>query len=207
MLKIENGVIKDARVKLDLCPLLDHGPMPVVHALIMHQTDSSTATSTLNKYKNLKSSDRTGAHFLLDKDGTMIQTLAVNRRAAQVAPIKARCEAEHRCTPADLAAFAAIVKKTGSGWNGVHNRAVGLYEAKKIYPVRWPWNPDAVGIEVVGLALPDKKTYEQPSPQQDIYLHWFVKELVQTLGLTSVDVYRHPPLSAKSEGEAAGVTW
>jgi hypothetical protein len=101
MLKIVDGLILDPRVTVKLCPLLDHGPLPVIHAVIMHQTGGATAASSLGKYTDRTSTDHTGAHFLLDKDGTMYQTLQINRRCAHVAPIKSRCLAEMRCSKED----------------------------------------------------------------------------------------------------------
>jgi hypothetical protein len=83
---------------------------------------------------------------------------------------------------------------------------------RKPYPDRYPWNPDAIGIEVVGLSLKNKEGkdtgfYEKPTPQQTTYLHWFIKDLMQAMHLTPSDIYKHPQLSAKQPGEAADVTW
>ena len=206
MLTVVNGIIKEARVRVDLCPLLDHGPITAVHAIIMHQTDSSTAASSLSKYKD-PASEHTGAHLLLDKDGTMYQTLALNRRCAQVAPIKSRCLEERRCSPADLGEYEKFAHQAHSRWNGAYNRAVGAYEAKKQYPDRYPWNPDAIGIEVVGRFLESTSLYENPTPQQNVYLHWFVRDLMQALKLLPADIYRHPLLSNKRPREAASLTW
>jgi hypothetical protein len=205
MLKIIDGLIVDPRVKVDLCPLLDHGALVEVHAIVMHQTGGSTAAGALSKYKMINSKDHTGAHFLLDKDGTMYQTLQITRRCAHVAPIKSRCLAEMRCSTEDLKEYADIKKKLGSG--GEANRAIGAYEAKKQYPDRYPFNPDAIGIEAVGLAPGNPPVYENPTSQQNASIHWFVPELLLTLHLTASDVCRHPMLSAKTDSEAAGITW
>jgi len=58
----------------------------------------------------------------------------VTRRLNQVAPIKSRCLAEHRCSPQDLTEYSAIEKIAHSTWNGTHNKLVGKYEMKKPYP-------------------------------------------------------------------------
>ncbi len=181
--------------------------MLVVHAIIMHQTGGSKAAGTLSKYKMVNSKDRTGAHFLLDNDGTMYQTLQITKRCAQVAPIKSRRLAEMRCSKEDVKAFDAMAKAAGNSWNGTYNRAVGAYEAKKNYPDRYPFNPDAIGIEVVGAAPGKPPVYENPTAEQNAATHWFVAQLLETLKLTASDVYRHPMLSNKTGSEAAGVTW
>ncbi len=49
--------------------------------------------------------------------------------------------------------------------------------------------------------------YEDPTPQQNTYLHWFVRDLLGALNLTLADVYEHPQLSAKTPGEAQGLSW
>lgn len=104
-----------------------------------------------------------------------------------------------------LKEYAEIKKTFGSG--GAANRAIGAYESKKQYPDRYPFNPDAIGIEAVGLAPGKPPVYENPTVQQNAFIHWFVPELLAALHLTNSDVYRHPMLSAKTESEAAGITW
>lgn len=72
--------------------------MPVVHGVIVHQTDASTAASSLAAYKIRA----IGVHFLIDKDGTIYQTAAVTKRVSHVGKLRARCLAEHRCAPERL---------------------------------------------------------------------------------------------------------
>ena len=207
MLKIVDGLVVDPRVKVQLCPRLDHGPMPVVHGIVMHQTGGSTAAGTWFKYRNTQSSDRTGAHFLIDRDGSLYQTLQITRACAHVAPIKARCLAELRCTPADLEAFETMKKVAGNNWNGTYARAEGTYESKKSWPDRYPYNPDAIGIEVVGGPPKGSTIYENPTVPENDTVHWLVPSLLETLHIKSSEVFRHPTLSRKTESEASGVTW
>ena len=52
MLMIDsNGVVVDARVRRAISPALERGDMRVVHGIIVHQTDSSNAASTIKGYK------------------------------------------------------------------------------------------------------------------------------------------------------------
>ena len=207
MLNIVKGIILDSRVTVHLCPRLDHGPMPVVHGIILHQTGGSAITSAFGKYENKKSPDRTGAHFLIDNDGTLYQTLQVNRCCAHVAPIKSRCLVEMSCTAEDTKAYAAMEKVAGNTWNGVYARAEGNYEAKKSFPLRFPYNPDAIGIEVVGKPAGKSNIYENPTIQQNDTVHWLVAELLQSLKIGPKEVYRHPVVSRKNDTEAQGITW
>ncbi len=72
---------------------LERGDMKTVAGIIVHQTDSSTAASTLAQYKT----SAIGAHFLIDKDGTLYQTASVLKRVNHVGRLKARCIEEHTC--------------------------------------------------------------------------------------------------------------
>lgn len=83
------------RIKLDRYPGLKHGLMTTVHGIIVHETGAATAASTLAQYKR---GGPNGAHFLIDKDGTIIQVASVLWKLQHVGPLKARCLAEHRCS-------------------------------------------------------------------------------------------------------------
>ena len=51
MLSIDDkGVISDSRIINSISPYIEHGPMPVVQGIIVHQTDSSTASSSLSLF-------------------------------------------------------------------------------------------------------------------------------------------------------------
>jgi N-acetyl-anhydromuramyl-L-alanine amidase AmpD len=55
--------------------------MTHVQGIIVHQTGSPTARSTLNGYGVARAN---GAHFLIDKDGTIYQTASVLKQTAHV---------------------------------------------------------------------------------------------------------------------------
>ena len=206
-LKVVDGVIIHPWVKVDICPRIDQGPLKEIHAIVMHQTGGSTAAGTLAEYKN-PNGKRVGAHFLLDKDGTLYQTMAITHQCWHVAPIRSRCLAELSCSKEDLAAYTDLLKASKAG--GLpFDKALGRYEGKKNYPDRYPYNPDAIGIEVVGRALGaiGHEIYENPTQAQADRVHWFVGALLGVLKLKLSDVYRHPMLQKKNATEAAGVVW
>ena len=156
MLNIDDkGVISDSRIINSISSYIEHGPMPVVQGIIVHQTDSSTASSSLNSYSNPKAN---GAHFLIDKDGTIYQTASVYKSTWHVGKLRSRCLAEMTCEPAEL--------KLAQKWdpNGTHRR-----EKVKNVPNRFPSNDDSIGIELVGKALPNPakkppKVYDDVRP-------------------------------------------
>lgn len=205
-LKIIDGIVIDPKVTVSMCPRLDHGPLTEVHAIVIHQTGGSSIDGVWSKYRNTASGDRTGAHFLIDKDGKIYQTLAITKRCAHVAPVKSRCLAEHSCTAEETKVYSAILGRHDLT-QGAKNRAISSIEAKKPYPSRYPWNPDSIGIEVVSMSNRKTGIYENPTLQQNVSTHWVVPALMEALSLRETDVYRHPMLSAKNETEAQGVTW
>ena len=136
-----NGEIVDARVRRAISPALAIGEMKVVNGIIVHQTDSSNAASTLNTYKPTKDNPKpSGAHFLIDKDGTIYQTVSIYKKAPHVGFLKSRCVAQHTCSPTELKALKG--KKPGG--------QIGNVEAKKKWPAKYPSNADSIGIEIVG---------------------------------------------------------
>jgi N-acetyl-anhydromuramyl-L-alanine amidase AmpD len=190
--KVINPKIRDA-----ISPMIEHGAMPTVKGIIVHQTDSSTATSTLAKYKQPKAD---GAHFLIDKDGTIYQTASVTKKTAHVGKLRSRCYVEMRCSPAEM--------KANAKWNPT---AEYHREIKKSVPNRYPSNDDSIGIEIVGKAvLPEKGTkpiYENLTTEQQASLQWLINEIRATLGVPLTEIFRHSTVSFKNETEAQSAKW
>lgn len=205
MLMIDsNGVVVDARVRRAISPALERGDMKVVNGIIVHQTDSPTAASTLNGYKPIKDKPKpSGAHFLIDKDGTIYQTVSIYKKAPHVGNLKSRCVAQHTCSPIEL-------KKLKGQKPG---KQIGKVEAEKNWPKRYPSNGDSIGIEIVGDALPkkepddDRRTYESVTKEQQASLYWLVQELSITLNVQMSEVFRHPIVSWKNRTEASTAKW
>lgn len=166
--------------------------MPIVHGIVVHQTGSPSAASTLNGYKR---SNANGAHFLIDTDGTVYQTASIHKMTHHVGFIKSRCIAEKSCSPADLQALQG--KRVGSG--------IGRVEMRKPYPRRYPMNSDAIGIEVVSMARDG--VFEPLTADQQSSLGWLMAELLDTLRLSRADVFRHSEVSWKLESEGASARW
>ena len=196
----QDGLVRDARVRIARSTAIERGAMRQVRGIIVHQTDSSTASATLNGYRNPSA---TGAHFLLDKDGTIYQTASVLQSTWHVGPLRARCLAEHRCAPVEMQALKRF-----------NPRGENRREMVKAAPERYPSNQDAIGIELVGLALPrgpqvasKDQVYETVTPQQNASLKWLVQGLSRALGVSMAEVFRHPTVSRKNETEASTARW
>jgi N-acetylmuramoyl-L-alanine amidase len=196
----EAGVLKDARVKAAIAKTIERGKMDAVHGIIVHQTGGASAQSSLESYKKAKAN---GAHFLIDKDGTIYQTASLHQRTWHVGKLKARCLLDASCEPAELKAY----KKFDPA--GMNER-----EAKKSVPLRFPSNEDSVGIELVGQALPadprkpaGELVYEAVTAEQNASLKWLVGELVRLLGVPLTEIFRHPDVSWKNPSEAKSAAW
>lgn len=193
------GAVVDARVRRAISPALERGNMEIVNGIIVHQTNSPTATSTLNSYKQ---PNPNGAHFLIDKDGTIYQTASIYKKTAHIGQLKSRCVAQHTCSPTEFKALKG--KKPG--------KPIGRIEAKKEWPTRYPSNGDSIGIEIVGQALPKtvpdaKQVFERVTKAQQASLQWLVQELSLSLNVQMSEIFRHPDVSWKNETEAATATW
>ena len=199
MLTISEGKVMDGKVTIQLMPTLEHGKLDAVHALIMHQTGGSSAKGTLEGYKN----STIGAHFLIDKDGTIYQTARVNQICFHVGKISSRCHNLKNCAPEDATAIDTILKSKKSYSRKV--KELSDHEAEKDYPARYPSNSDSLGIEVAGEATNGK--YCDPTAEQAKSVKWLVTELLTEFKLTTTDVYRHPEVSYKEPSEAENVKW
>lgn len=194
----KNGMLISPKVMLRRFPHIEHGPLNVVHGIIVHQTDSSSTQSTFSGY----SKGGNGAHFLIDKNGTIYQTASLKKRCYHVGRrIRSKCLeiSKTQCNDKNLA------KLMTYSWS---KRVVAIdgYERQKNYPDRFPVNSDSIGIELVGKHV-DDKTYTPVTPQQNISLQWLIDELYTHFSLDKNDIYRHPTVSYKNPGEAAGAKW
>ena len=192
------GKVIHKKIKSKIYLQIEKSPMSQVMGIIVHQTGGSTAQSAFNSYQSGKS----GAHFLIDKDGTIYQTASLLKQTWHVGKLRSRCLAEMTCSPAEL----KLLKNFNP--SGTHRRET----AKKV-PNRYPSNKDSIGIEIVGQALPlnepdpDKRKYERLTKEQSDSLKWLTQELKFSLKVADTEIFRHPTVSYKNKTEAATASW
>ncbi|WP_217424478.1 peptidoglycan recognition protein family protein [Nitrogeniibacter mangrovi] len=193
----QTGKAVHSNIKQAISVAIQRRPMTHVRGIIVHQTDSPSAQSTLNSYKN----GRSGAHFLIAKDGTIYQTASLLNQTWHVGRLRARCLVKMTCSPVELKLLRQFDPKAE------HRR-----EMSKHVPDRYPSNEDSIGIELVGEALPrnapdDQRVYEAVTARQAKSLKWLILELRTTFGVPVTEVFRHPTVSRKNPSEAATATW
>ncbi|MBM9484526.1 N-acetylmuramoyl-L-alanine amidase [Pseudomonas sp. ICBG1301] len=177
---------------------IEHGDLRSVQALVIHQTDASTAQHTFNGYRSKGS----GAHFLIEKNGVIYQTASLRKRCFHVGRfIRSKCLVNDKST-CDTVQVNRIQALT---WT-LQIRALDQYERTKSYPDRYPMNSDSIGIELVGKHL-DAVRYEAITTMQNQSLQWLVSVLYSHFNLTAEDVYTHPQISYKHPGEASSAVW
>ncbi len=196
------GMITDPRVRNARATTIERGDMSAVNGIIVHQTGGATAASSLNSYKTSVA----GAHFLIDKDGTIYQTASLYKRTNHVGRLRARCLAEHRCSPAETKALQSF-----------NPRAEHIREMAKSTPDRYPSNQDSIGIELVGetvangdfgrVAGAPERVYITVTDPQNASLKWLIDEISVSLKVPMMEVFRHPTVSRKTESEASTARW
>lgn len=193
----QHGQVLNPRIRVDIKPNIERGQLRQVSGIIVHQTGGSTAQSAFSSYAPPKAK---GAHFLIDKDGTIYQTASLFKQTTHVGNLRARCLAENRCTPVE---FKALKKHRPTEEN---NR-----EKKKAVPDRYPANHDSIGIELVGKAITvvgsKYPVYETVTTEQNASLTWLILELRLELQVPMTEVFRHPTVSRKTPTEAATAQW
>jgi N-acetyl-anhydromuramyl-L-alanine amidase AmpD len=187
------GVLLDPLVQRAISPAIERGPMTKVNGIIVHQTGGSTSAGTLSQYTK---KDSNGAHFLIDKDGTIYQTASVYKKTYHVGKLKSRCLAQHKCTDAEYKKVQAL-KIT----------PLSDYELKKSWPDRFPSNADAIGVELVGKFIEKDEIYESVTEEQNASLKWLIRELTVALGIPMTEIFRHPDVSYKKPSEASSAKW
>lgn len=194
------GYVLNARVQRTPRPLIEHGALQRVSGIIVHQTGGGSGASSLSSYTMPNAN---GAHFLIDKDGTIYQTASLFRQTWHVGKLRARCLAEHRCNSTELQALRHF-----------RPRAEHRMETAKHVPQRYPSNEDSVGIEIVGAVVAGRGqnstaegVYETVNAQQNASLRWLISELTSTFGIPMTEIFRHPVVSRKNPTEAESALW
>lgn len=203
----KDGVVDAAKVKVKIYSTIERAKMEAVNGIVVHQTNAPTASATFNSYSNTSANNvPNGAHFLIDKDGTIYQTASLYRATNHVGYLQSRCVMTQKCTPTELKE-ATVLEKT----KGARNKSIAVHrgEMAKAWPQRYPSNADSIGIEIVGAStgLPGKEIYEPVNPAQNASLRWLVKELAETLGVSMQEIYRHPEIGRKNTTEASTARW
>jgi len=199
---VKNGKLVASKVIDKVKSKIEKGSLTKVDAIVVHQTGSSSAASSLSSYDK----GANGAHFLIDKDGTIYQTARMDQKCWHVGNIKSRCNELKSCTPDELKEINSILFKKGESYE-VRIRNLSQQEAKKAYPNRYPTNDDSLGIELVGSFRAKSSTYDVVTNPQNESLIWLVSVLQSVLGVSDKDVYRHPEVSYKQPSEAQSAKW
>lgn len=201
MLRIDKlGHSSNARIKRATSPHIERGPLLRVRGIIVHQTGGASLKSSLSSYVKPKAN---GAHFLIDRDGTIYQTASLFKQTWHVGSLRARCIVEYRCSKVEMKSFGRF-----------NPRAEHRNEMAKSASERYPANEDSIGIELVGaVATPngaspaEKGVYETVSQKQNESLKWLVHALSVTFSVPMTEVFRHPVVSRKNPTEAKSARW
>ncbi|MDA8521567.1 peptidoglycan recognition protein family protein [Acidovorax sp. NCPPB 4044] len=197
MLIVTGGLIKNNRITTQIYRSIEHGQMPSVSGIVLHQTSSNYTAKTLAAYAFRPSG--TGTHFLINPAGQIFQTARINQICWHIGRIRSHCMQMHQCNPSDKAQLDELKSKYTD--KDEYDRQVDAHERKKAAKDRYPTNVDSIGIEVVG--APVNRSYRQPTPAQNSSSKWLTEELLLTLNLTRDRIYPHgliDPRKQESEG-------
>lgn len=187
--KIVNGIFLDA--KQNIIPELKKGAMHKIVAIIMHRTASSNLNSTLSSFKK----SGIGTHFIIDKNGEIIQCLNLSFFSYHIGKIKSKAEDSKSWTREEQKLIEKLNIKDKS-----------RYEiSNKKYPERYPINQESIGIEVVANYDPKTKQWDNATKEQRRSIQELIEVLKKTYNLTKKDIYEHDKISYKTEGEGANL--
>ncbi|UDQ80369.1 N-acetylmuramoyl-L-alanine amidase [Erwinia rhapontici] len=198
----EGGYIDAERIILKIFNNIERGKMDAVNGIVVHQTNAPTASSTFHSYQT---KGATGAHFLIDRDGSIYQTASLFQITWHVGKLQSRCFLTKKCEPTDFQKVAELEKS----WR--NSDKVHQIEKVKNYPDRFPSNVDSIGIEIVGEAKKvdgnPHPVYEPVNDKQNNSLKWLINELTITLNVPMNEIHRHPDIGRKNETEASTAKW
>ncbi len=199
--KILDGKLVASKVTDKNFSGIEHGTLSTVNALIVHQTGGSTAESSFSSYKE----GGNGAHFLIDKDGTIYQTARTDRICWHIGKVQSRCYKLKSCAADELKAIEGILFNKADSY-ATRIGKLHDHEAAKAYPDRYPTNSDSIGIELVA-AYKEGVGYEAATDAQNQSLKWLITTLESLLTVGTGNVFRHPDVSYKQESEASTAAW
>ncbi len=200
MTKVKDGKLVDKTVDVKTYASIEHGNINKITSIVLHRTDSSNASSTIQAYANGKKS---GAHFLIDKAGKIYQTADMRKICWHVGILLPRCQIEKNCNPKELKTITALIHEKGFSF-GRRARNLSRHEAGKKYPLRYPSNSDSIGIEVVGKFWPSQKSFDKPTQQQLKSLKLLVEIIAKEYKLNiNNNVYAHGAIARKEVSEGA----
>lgn len=118
--------------------------------------------------------------------------------------LQSRCYNIKKCAPAEFKVLHELTNK----WQP---QAISDREYKKSWPDRYPANPDAIGVEIVGKAnkVPGERydMYDPVNDAQNASLKWLVSQLADTLKVSMTEVFKHPDIARKMPTEASTAKW
>jgi N-acetyl-anhydromuramyl-L-alanine amidase AmpD len=194
----KEGWINNSKITKEHRSAIEHSPIGIVNAVVLHRTDSSNAASVLNAWKTKTE----GTHFLISENGTIYQTASLKKQCWHVGKLYAKCSITSSCTEADAKAMEAILHKKNMSW-GQKFKLITRGELKKSYPERFPHNHDSLGIEIVGMIKAGSEIYESPNKSQMDSIFWLLDEIVSTYQVSLKDIYAHGEIAHKEESEGA----
>lgn len=210
------GYLQNAKITRNTISELNKGRIEFINAVVLHRTAlSGTAKIAFNGFKT-----GTGSQFIIDNDGTIYQTESLSTYTWHVGYIKPRCEDENSCTPTDVKELNDMHKIYISKKKSAHTKearkkvsdeyyeSIHKYEIKKDYPIRYPYNGDAIGIEVVCLYIDKGKHAGSWTPiteAQKKSINRLVDILMNIYELSEKDIYGHDKISRKTPGEGDGL--
>lgn len=201
------------RVEVRRFTNLERGTRQQTNAIVLHMT-GGTAAGTLAAYARRD----VGAHYLITKEGKIIQTASLEQETAHVGTPRPKgyvptAAGGNRRVDGDLTPASRRVlddMQAGSISFGEGVRRLARLEASKPYgndrrdeSTRGPINRDSIGIEFEARVGADGN-YEALTPQQIAAGRVLVEYLQQRYGLEDADVYEHPDVSYKQYSEARG---
>ncbi|MCP4120090.1 MAG: N-acetylmuramoyl-L-alanine amidase [Desulfobacteraceae bacterium] len=199
MLNVDKeGWVNNVKIVKEHRSSIEHLPLSIINAVVVHRTASVSASSVLNAYKKQKE----GTHLLIDENGKVIQTASLKKQCWHVGKLYSRCKALSSCSEEDAEAIEAILHKKNTGW-GQKYRLVTRHELKKVYPDRFPHNHDSIGIEIVGM-ISKSEIYEIPNKLQLKSFFWLLDELISTFSFSLNDIYAHGKIAHKDKKQSEG---
>lgn len=200
----KNGLVDADRIIVKRFSTIERGKLDKINGIVVHQTNSTTASSVFNSYLNKGAN---GAHFLIDKDGAIYQPASLYKVTWHVGQSQSRCIVTKKCEPTEFKKMAGMDKS----WKNY--KQISRIEQVKAFPDRFPINIDSVGIEIVGMSYrkgtdrKDEPVYESVNDRQNESLKWLIAELADTVNVPMTEIYRHPEIGRKNVTEASTAKW
>ncbi|WP_347282970.1 N-acetylmuramoyl-L-alanine amidase, partial [uncultured Clostridium sp.] len=204
----EDGYIQGAGIIHEPISSIERDKTNIKHlAIVLHRTAGSNIDGAIDAFK----SRGFGTHFIIGRDGQILQLASLYKYTNHIGYIKSKAFDERTCESNEYSILNKLynMKNSANKYKQIYN-----HERNKKYPIRYPINGEAIGIEMVAKCnsyrdFSNQQTignWQEITNEQRVSVTFLINILKNIFLVTDYDIYGHDQVSYhKVIGEGKGI--